>query len=263
MHPFKHVREFLMRRAIPCFAVALILFCNSSVLAYTSEDCIRCHSEGSTESRLHLSIEKYNVSVHAEQITCLGCHASIQDEKHVSKGPGIVNCNRCHDQRNNHGLASIDEPRPKCHSCHTKHSILEKANPYSSTNPKLLKETCRKCHPAESGEIGYLSWFSSLQVSSHGKQDIGGAYMRDNCIGCHRGLAVHGDEEAYDDQGCYRCHNPRGETHLWGNIHPKASLKEQPGVFAAAIVYQLALVFLLLSGLRFVIGKIARIGKGR
>ena len=101
-------------------------------------------------------------------------------------------------------------------------------------------------HPSECGREDYLSWFPSLQVVSHGKQDLSRAYDRSNCLGCHQGAGAHGEKKPINDQDCTRCHND-----LIGFIHPKADSAKQPGILASAWIYQLFLAGLLWGGFRF------------
>lgn len=238
---------------------------------YTSEDCIRCHEEGSTGSVLRISVKEFESSVHGRDMTCEDCHAGVEDGGHeTTKGSGAVNCGQCHEQKNRHGLQSKTGMypgihRPRCYSCHTRHNILEKDRVESSVHPGQLKETCRACHPAECGETDYLSKLPSMQIASHNKQDFNRSYEKDNCIGCHQGLAAHGESEPVNDQDCYKCHAPqKGHAPLWGYIHPKADLEKQPSVFWAAVIYQFFIVVLLWGGFRFFVLKFSgRSGLGR
>lgn len=241
----------------------LFLFCLAFLIclsghdawAYTREDCAKCHEKGSTDSTLTLSIEEFEASIHGREITCQDCHTGVKDEDHqTKKGYGTVDCSQCHDQQNRHALHSKSENRPHCYSCHTKHGILEKDNASSSVYPERLKETCRGCHAFECGEVDYLSWLPSLQIASHRKQDFSQAYERTNCIGCHQGLAAHGEEGQLNDHDCYKCHLPKkGQAGLWGYIHPRADYDKQPGVFAAATIYQFFAVVLLWGAFGFYI----------
>ena len=189
----------------------------------------------------------------------------MTDKDHTTtKGSGVVDCSQCHDQENRHGFKSKNEPRPRCYSCHTKHAVFEKESELSSVHGKNLKKTCRTCHPAECGERDYMSWLPSLQIASHNKQDFGQAFEADNCLGCHQGMAAHGEDEPLDDQNCYKCHfSPEGEPLLLGYIHPKADLDRHPGVFAAGAVYLLLILVLFSGGFVFFIRKFSRKRKDR
>jgi len=249
-----------MKRILSYSLCVLMSLASYNIWAYTPEDCIKCHREGSPGSALHVSLSEFKDSIHGRTIMCQDCHTGVIDENHERvKGSGSVDCSQCHDQENRHGLKSERKCRPQCYSCHTKHSILEKDNKLSTVNPKQLKETCKACHPAECGETTYLSWFPSIQVASHSKQDFSRAYEKDNCLGCHQGMAAHGEEEPLNNQDCQICHLPlKGRAPLWGYIHPKADYKKQPSMFAAAIVYQLVILVLLWGGFRFYIRKFSQ-----
>jgi hypothetical protein len=98
----------------------------------------------------------------------------------------------------------------------------------------------------ESGKPDYLSWFTSLQIVSHGKQDFGKAYSRGNCLGCHQGEGAHGEKRPINDQDCAKCHKD-----LMGFMHPKADSAKQPGILASVWIYQVFLSALLWGGFRF------------
>jgi len=224
---------------------------------YTPEDCVRCHKPGSTESTLHISIEEFKASAHGEETTCLECHTGVVDEEHeTTRGSGAVNCDDCHEQENRHGLQSIKGDRPQCYSCHTRHGILGPDREDSSVHEGQLRKTCRGCHPAECGETDYLSWLPSIRIASHGKQDFSRQYKKDDCLGCHQGLAAHGESDPINDRDCYRCHAPRnGKSPLLGYIHPKADPREQPAVFAAGLVYAFFAIVLLWGAFRYYVQK--------
>jgi hypothetical protein len=241
------------------FLGLLIFVMAYNTWAYTPEDCIKCHKEGSTGSKLHISIKEFNASIHGREITCQDCHAGVEDEGHETmKGSGAVVCGECHEQENRHGLQSKTEDRPRCYSCHTKHGIFKKDEEVSSVHPEHLKETCKGCHPVECGQTDYLSWLPSIQITSHKKQDFSRAYEKGDCLGCHQGMAAHGEEEPINDQDCYKCHlSQKGQARLWGYIHPRADFKKQPAIFASATIYLVSLGILLWGGFRFYIRKLS------
>lgn len=256
---------FGVKRFIFYFLGLLVLLTAYDTLGYTPEDCIRCHKEGSPESGLNISLEEYETSIHGREITCQDCHTGVIDEDHKTmKGSGAVDCSECHDQENRHGLKSKNEYRPRCYSCHTTHAIFEKDSELSSVHGKNLKKTCKTCHPAESGDRDYMSWLPSLQISSHNKQDFGQAFDTDNCLGCHQGMAAHGEGAPLNDQDCYKCHlSPEGEPLLWGYMHPQADLDKHPTIFAAAAVYLLLMLVLFSGGFAFFIRKFSKKRKNR
>lgn len=238
-----------------CRVIVFFIWCSSFVCcssindlwAYAPEDCIRCHQQGSKESSLHMDVEEFKRSSHGATFSCLDCHGHIKDDSHrTMKAGNSVSCVECHEQENRHGLPEGEARRPKCYSCHTKHRILGKGDPLSSVHQQALRKTCASCHPSECGRGDYLSWFPSLQVVSHGKQDLSRTYDRMNCLGCHQGRGAHGEQTPINDQDCNKCHND-----LMGFMHPKADSAAQPGILASAWIYQMVLAGLLWGGFRF------------
>ena len=234
--------------------LVLLLLPSIEVGAYTDEDCIKCHDRAGQGSTLKMSVEQFNRSIHAVEFTCRDCHINVADDDHQEVvGSGAVNCKECHDKENRHGIGAIDN-RPRCFSCHTRHNIRSKDDQRASVHPDRLQLTCRACHPVQSGTAGYFAWFTSVQIASHPKQDFSRIYVSENCLGCHQGQAAHGETEPINDQNCYTCHlDGDGQNKLWGVIHPGAQLETQPGVFAAAVTYQLILVIMVFCGFRWLV----------
>lgn len=226
--------------------------------AYSPEDCIECHRTGSEESGLHISLDEFNASIHAEEAGCQDCHTLVENEDHeTTPGSGAADCSNCHEQENLHGRGLNSGTRPQCYSCHTRHGMRAKDDPSSSVHTQRLQETCRSCHPRECGQTDYFSWLPSLQIASHSKQDFSQVYDRTNCLGCHQGQAVHGGQEIINDQTCFTCHvSLDGQNKLLGYIHSKADARRQPGVMAAATIYQVFMGVLLLGGFVFFIRKL-------
>ena len=244
-----------MKKFIFYFSGLLLLLTAYDTPGYTPEDCIGCHKEGSPESRLHISLRRYEASIHGRdrETTCQSCHTGVIDEDHKdTKGSGAVDCSQCHDRENRHGLKSKSEHRPRCYSCHTMHAVFEKDSERSSVHSKNLKKTCKTCHPAECGDRDCMSWLPSLQIASHNKQDFSRAFDADNCIGCHQGMAAHGENEPLNDQDCYKCHlSPEGESLLLGYIHPQADLDKHPTIFFAGALYLVLILGLFSGGFAF------------
>jgi hypothetical protein len=226
---------------------------SETAVSYTDEDCIGCHRQDSEESSLHITVEQYEASVHGQEVTCMECHTRVVDDQHQTlKGSGAVDCSECHEQENRHGQGATPQDRPRCHDCHTRHNMLGKDDPASSVHAENLPETCAACHAAESGQTGYFAWLPSIQIASHNKADFAAAYEKGNCIGCHQGKGVHGEDETIDDQDCYKCHrSAEAEGALWGYMHPKADWNLQPATFASASLYQV----ILIVGLIVLLGK--------
>lgn len=243
-----------MRLALFILISSLAVLTAGAVEAYTPEDCINCHGEKSQESSFQIPVGDFKTSAHAKELSCLDCHTRVVDDSHQeTAGSGAVDCGQCHDQENRHGLQGL-ENRPKCFSCHTRHRILAPEDENSSVNPRQLKYTCQNCHPVECGQTDYLSFLPSLQLSSHKKQDFGRDYSRFNCIGCHQGVASHGQDEIISKQNCHKCHRSRQDASLlMGYIHPMADRLKQPGIFTAAVIYQIAVVILLIGGFGYFI----------
>lgn len=248
----------MMKRFLYSFLMMglFIFFIGSDVWAYTMEECIECHKEGSDKAELHMPLKAFEASIHnREETTCMDCHISVTDEDHeITKGSGATDCSECHDEENKHGQETMIEDRPQCHSCHPKHRMLEKENPASAVHPDQLRKTCKGCHPVESGETGYFSWLPSIRIMSHKKQDFSKAYGKDNCLGCHQGDTAHGEKGPLDEQSCYVCHiGSDDQPPIMGYIHTRADTERQPGIFAAATLYQIFMGLLLLGGFRFYI----------
>ena len=134
----------IMRQIVRFSLVVLIFTAAQAGFAYTPQECISCHKTGSAESKLQISIDEYNASIHGEEeTTCQDCHSLVEDDKHqTTPGAGAVDCGSCHEQENRHGWKSTTGTRPQCYSCHTRHGILAKDDPRSSVHPRRLKQTC-------------------------------------------------------------------------------------------------------------------------
>ena len=255
----------IMGQILRFVSIILIFTVTQAAFAYTDEDCIECHRTGSEKGGINISIDEFNASVHAEEAGCQDCHTLVEDETHqTTPGSGAVDCSGCHEQENRHGKGSTGGTRPQCYSCHTRHGMLAKDDPRSTVHSNKLKETCRSCHPRESGQTDYFSWLPSLQVASHSKQDFSQVYARTNCLGCHQGMGAHGEHEAINDQTCYTCHvTLDGQNILLGYIHSKADAGRQPGVMAAASIYQVFLGVVIFGGFAFFIRKLSTRSKPR
>ncbi len=243
----------------------LVSITAGAVEAYTPEDCVECHGEKSQESSLQIPVGAFKTSAHAKELSCIDCHTGVVDDSHrETVGSGAVDCGQCHDRENRHGLQGLED-RPKCYSCHTRHRILASEVKHSSVNPGQLRYTCQTCHPIECGQKDYLSILPSLQLGSHKKQDFGRNYSRRNCIGCHQGMASHGEDEIISEENCHNCHRSLQDTSLlMGYIHPQADNFKQPGIFVAAVIYQITVVILLIGGFGYFIRLFAgKWGKGK
>ena len=243
------------KKAIPLVIGLLLCFGVCSAGAYTTDECLGCHSRGGAATRT-MSLTEFKRSVHGKEVGCRDCHTKVKDESHQTRpGAGAVQCGSCHEQENRHGLQAKERPRPQCHACHTRHGMLPKADPKSSVHPDRLAATCKTCHQRECGDTDTLSWFTSLRVKSHKKQDFSVAFQDTNCLGCHQGQAAHGEGQPINNQSCYKCHQPvQGKSPLWGSMHPQADWDRQPALFAAAVADQAGLG-LLGAGVLLVIAR--------
>jgi hypothetical protein len=168
----------------------------------------------------------------------------------------MVDCGQCHEQENRHGLNAKETERPQCYSCHGKHNIFGRDEMKAEDYREEFKKSCEKCHPLECGDTGYFSWFPSVRLKSHKKQDFSANYDRANCLGCHQGKAAHGENEAIDEQNCSICHMDMKERKsIMGYIHPRADLRKQPDTFMASVIYQIFILFILMGIIRFVVFK--------
>jgi hypothetical protein len=241
--------------------IILICFFPGGLFAYNQEDCVKCHNEGSSGSALQISVTDFYNSVHGREMTCEFCHTAIVDESHMKEDSDVsVNCGNCHDQENLHGASSEKDNKPECYSCHTKHRILPKSIAGSSIHETQLKKTCGVCHPAEWGEHGYFAWFASVRVRSHKKQDFSEDYKATDCIGCHQGMAVHGNADVVNDETCYQCHMNNNQNALMGTFHP--GKKSGVSVLGISILSQLLIliIFIYLIGF-FIIKPLGKSGK--
>lgn len=255
---------YLVLGLLLCASIFMVLAFTTGAAAssdYTEEACIECHGPDSEESELVIDLEAYRASIHSEEAGCQDCHTQVIDDGHQEiEGAGAVDCGQCHEQAQAHG--SPDEPLD-CHACHTRHAIRAKDDPDASIHAHRLPITCGGCHPAAAGGSDYFSWFPAWQIASHSKGDFAQVYEASQCLGCHQGAGAHGESEPLNDQTCYRCHTTDGEGGgIWGKMHPVADRDSQPLIFAAAGLYQVAVVGLLLA-LVFQIIKLARRGRGR
>lgn len=238
--------------------LAALLF-GPGAQAEGSAPCADCHGPHSTRSQLPVDIAAFNNSVHASTVGCAGCHTQVKIKDGACvHGSGAVNCAQCHEQKNLHGAGSTEGNRPQCNDCHQPHAIFAKDDPRWALNPDHLAHICAKCHPAQSGQAGYLSWLPSLKIATHPKADLSGADFRNgNCMGCHQGRAAHGQSAPINHDSCPRCHmsGPHGKSSMLGVSHPQADPDRQPDVFVVALIYQMLIVAFLVGGIAFFVGK--------
>ncbi len=252
-----------MKKLLLNFLWLLIIVSAANAWSFTTEDCIRCHKNGSQSSKLHIDVEVYNSSIHGREIACQDCHTGVRNEEHETvKGSGTVDCSICHEEKNNHGPAGNLTRRPQCYSCHSKHAIFEKENELSTVYPGKLKKTCEACHPAESGSSDCLPKLISFRISSHKKGDFSCSYSKDQCLSCHQGRGAHGTEVLLNRDDCYKCHiSLAGKPLLLGYIHPKDNMNKSPGIVAVAIIYLLVISLFFFGGFVFYCKKFSQVKK--
>jgi Fe-S oxidoreductase/nitrate reductase gamma subunit len=213
-------------------------------LAYETRDCIRCHGEGASESRLHVSADVFGSSVHGGKLECLDCHAEEGDERHLSaQTVRPVDCSPCHDQVNRHGEATAAGGLPGCHDCHTRHAMFPPLSPLASVHPENLNKTCSSCHPGESGQLG--TWMSAafFRLSAHRKGDLSGVFDARRCVDCHQGKAAHGEENPLNEARCWKCHGSSPKSGLLlGTFHGASIAWRDPGALAGQSYYAVLLV---------------------
>ncbi|MBT3257323.1 MAG: hypothetical protein HN366_12835 [Deltaproteobacteria bacterium] len=257
----------IINRVLPWCMVALFFLTTSDLYAYEPDECLNCHREGSGKSVLHMSVGEYESSVHHGEISCMDCHTGVVDDSHMKKrGSGNVDCGACHDQDNRHGMGSkVMGASPQCYSCHTRHGIQGKDHPASSVHPDNLHQTCGSCHPAQTGDTGFLAWLPSVQIRTHGKQDFACDYDEEDCLGCHQGKAAHGEETPLNKRDCRKCHfSTDDRIGVVGNIHPKSKGKKDTIDIIAGAVYGVVAALLLMGGCRFYTRRFyQKHGKGR
>lgn len=232
------------------FSMVFVFTGISTSHAYSVEDCVDCHLQNSSESRLQIVYKDFENSVHNGEADCIECHSLVLDESHMqTQGSGAVDCIQCHDKKNRHGLGGRDPNRPKCYSCHTRHKILPTFDEASSVNPLNLTQTCRRCHPSQSDGKAYFSMLMPWQIGSHLKGNFGKEHARDNCLGCHQGLASHGEDEKIHPDSCNQCHlSADGQSAILGYFHYPAYGDRKIQIKLAAALYHVFLFILLGAG---------------
>lgn len=224
------------------FAFILIL---PNAWGYSQDECIRCHRPDSTESRLHIDLNAYRTSVHANEIGCVDCHVEIADDAHFNnKNPETVDCRKCHEKKDLH---AADQHIP-CSDCHTRHRVYSPGDPRASVHWTNLKHTCKGCHPAQTGSARGWSRMTAFHIVFHAKQDLSTPFDEGMCVGCHQGRAAHGEQGTIDNLDCQRCHLPdQGQKWLSGNFHPDRDWRAHPMNVIATLVSFIGLLgFILL-----------------
>jgi hypothetical protein len=168
-----------------------------------SDTCLACHGDQSLATTrdgksvsLFVDAKKFSSSVHGI-LGCPTCHKDIKGyphPEHVAK----VNCTACHDKISQeygtsiHGklLAQHDPNAPACSDCHSKHEILPKSDPHSTTFPIAVPATCAQCHRAgQKATVRYTGRernpVGEFTESIHGKDLHNGLLVAPTCTTCH------------------------------------------------------------------------------
>ena len=177
------------------------------VLGYTMEDCIRCHRQGSGESKKSIRLREYLSSTHGKEFSCVDCHEDIKDITHSSQKPDRIDCQSCHKKENRHG--------------------------------KEGSIPCKSCHPPRLQVKGksLFAFLKSFQIASHPKQNFAKVVGKNMCVACHQGEAAHGESEPINDQRCGTCHRPLGRySSKLGYIHMGAAWNHNPLNFVAEYI---------------------------
>lgn len=229
-------------------SILFVLFIpTKSSSTVSAAECKECHL-----NQFYL----YQKSIHANYVECIDCHKMIHNDQNISSPIyPTVKCNNCHYIQNKHGVGSLKE-RPQCVDCHNKHLILSHRDAESSVNRQNFRFTCSRCHQDQFQETNYLMFLPSFIIRSHKKQEISKNYSRSDCIGCHQGKAVHGNDSLLSQNRCDICHKPLGKSSIYlGSFHKKFNIKNQPFESVAAILYQLILLFSIFISLTVVVIK--------
>ena len=245
------------------FYLVTVIIClfPCGLFAYEMDDCISCHGNNTDAGVPQISVEDYLSSIHGIMMQCTGCHSYIEEGHEAGDVAGKVNCGNCHSQKNLHGASSGKDHKPECYSCHTKHKILPESAEDSSINKTQLKITCKKCHPAQWGEKGYLKWFTSLRVKSHKKQDFSMDFDETNCVGCHQGMAVHGKNEKISVAECSGCHMKDNKNAMMGNFH--AADNSGALITCISIITQIMIMAILILAVGYFFNPPGKSGKGK
>jgi hypothetical protein len=180
------------------------------------DDCIRCHRQGSAESKKTIRLREYLSSTHGKELSCVDCHEDIKDITHSWQKAVRIDCQSCHKKENRHDK----EGSVACISCHPPHFIFPTNDSRSSLNWRNLGVTCGKCHRLQGKGKGLLAFLKSFQIASHPKQNFAKVVDKNMCVACHQGEAAHGESGPINNQQCNTCHRPMGRySSELGYIH--------------------------------------------
>ncbi len=218
-----------MKLKIKFLANLLLLFIFSSLKiqsqeTLSNEECMTCHSDTSLGIN-YITGDHLKGSVH-EKFDCVQCHSSITEIPH-NEELADVNCSDCHkadaEKYEIHGWMEVgkNDEIPKCKDCHGTHNIYSADNPKSTVSPRILPQTCGKCHEdstfVKKHKIAFREPADIYLKSVHGKGTSGGVEMAASCNDCHATQGTPHDIRAPGDPNssinffnipktCGRCH---------------------------------------------------------
>lgn len=189
-------------------------------------------------ARLYIDLERFKQTKHGQKLECIDCHEDAASSRHCRPGFQKVNCLACHSKikgvfpygarerlkkkgvrmprrklvgdayyrKSKHGKAFLAGKKnaPNCYNCHTRHYVFGKRDQRSTVNRENLVNTCGACHKERKID-SLLEHLSTFRLEAHRKGDLRYDYDRNNCIDCHQGDAVHGDQVS--EAPCRRCHD--------------------------------------------------------
>ena len=192
---------------------------HTEALTKQDEDCTVCHPlrENGRLSPLFMRLEeiggKDTEELYHEQ--CIGCHK----KKVAVSGP--VACGDCH--RKHPAYASSRQPfgfdkslhyrhvaahNEKCESCHHIYDEASKELVYVEGR----EEPCRDCHRTQTEDNR-----SSFRLAAH-----------EDCVGCHREIAIARPEAAVGPQSCGGCHDRQRQAAIEVVEQPPRLKRGQP-----------------------------------
>lgn len=229
-------------KAIQVIVFIISIFCISSLLGASNEDCEMCHfdPELTTEKRgrtisLYVDFSKFASSVH-EGLECVNCHvdADVEEFPHEEELENVV-CGNCHGDASDdfydgiHGIAlNRGAPyAPTCEECHGKHDILPPVDEKSRTYKMNIPVLCGKCHRegapvARVYNIPERDILTNYSQSIHGeglfKQGLIVTATCNDCHGNHLVLPHTSPRSLISPQNiaqtCMKCHARIEEVHI-------------------------------------------------
>ncbi len=185
-------------------------------------ECLACHSDksltvtlpsGETRS-LYVDEQAFAASVHGGKLSCVDCHADMQELPHQSRPfrtkreftiAYYEQCKRCHfanysktlDGVHYAALARGDRNAPVCVDCHGAHDITSPSKPRSR-----ISQTCARCHEGVSRT--YAASVHGRALFEEKNADV------PTCTDCHRSHDIAGPRDVgwrlRSPELCASCH---------------------------------------------------------